>query len=571
MSSLEQDEEMARRERWANWSLFVEPLLLAVAIAGLVFLVYSGISKADELRSRGPAIESITPSPVPGSTAASQIVIEGRGFAYRAVINLRDVTAGITYPNRPAVTRMPERIVLAPNLGNRAHRWTVEVVNPDGQTTGAVSFLVQPSLPALARKGTPSPLVPVSYPGGSEQGPGGDGGTPSLMVPAGGADQPRTLAPNSSFFGAGGNAAPLQSSPPGQAGAAGNPSLTAGPAAGGAGADQVTMRPYGSTGAQQALRAMTQNALHSASATPALRTQQTAAPATSTAAAPLHATARAAPAGAPAPAGGSAGSFEVGSGAAAGAMSLATNAWAGMPAGMDQTVKPEALTAVLVSNRDVNRIVCDSQVDDVIWSKERPVEVSKSGSNVFVKFLIQKLGDRYTYVNDPVDVHIVCDDTVYTLVLHPQATDSMTVRLTAPVAKVVKRIAREWNALPLEDKVERLTLAVFKNELPEGFQRVPVHEGDARRHVVLYDGSTAQPTPVPGVHITGQYEVAANGAGLRATEYEVVSDQARELRETDFLDGAFGDEVGVTVDPLRVQAGEAARLIVVTRSVSDGP
>ena len=54
---------------------------------------------------------------------------------------------------------------------------------------------------------------------------------------------------------------------------------------------------------------------------------------------------------------------------------------------------PERTTAVIVSNRDVNRIYCTKDVEDVVWSKEKPATVKVSGANVFVKFLVGRQGE----------------------------------------------------------------------------------------------------------------------------------------------------------------------------------
>jgi hypothetical protein len=236
----------------------------------------------------------------------------------------------------------------------------------------------------------------------------------------------------------------------------------------------------------------------------------------------------------------------------------------------DQQVAPEVTTAVMVSGRDVNRIACASEVQDVIWSEERPVKVSRDGASVFVKFLVEKVGGRYAPVTDPVDLHVVCSGAIYSLILHPQPIDSVTVRLTPAVSADLKRIVRQWGALPLEARVQKLTRIAYTDALPDGFQRRAIAADDPRRHIVLHTlNKYGQRQPVTGIHLAPRDELRAEGTGLRVTEYQLTSDRAREWREADFLDPAFGDEVGITIDPLRVRAGQPARLIVVTRSVSD--
>lgn len=241
---------------------------------------------------------------------------------------------------------------------------------------------------------------------------------------------------------------------------------------------------------------------------------------------------------------------------------------AGVDDQLDQRVLPETITPVVVSNRDVNRIACDGNVQDAFFSQERPMTLKIAGSDVYVKFKIRKLGDHYTFVDQPVDLHIVCDNAVYTLILHPNKRDSVTVRLAPSMSHVTRKITEEWSALPLEAKIQRFTLMVYQDELPDGFQRHVLADPDPHKHIVLIDPETGR--PLPGLGITGLFEVNADGTGLEATEYRITTNQAREFRETDFLSSKFGAIVGVTIDPLRVAAGQSARLIIVSRSAAHG-
>jgi conjugal transfer pilus assembly protein TraK len=210
---------------------------------------------------------------------------------------------------------------------------------------------------------------------------------------------------------------------------------------------------------------------------------------------------------------------------------------------------------VFVSNRDVNRVNCPVPVDDVVWSAEKPVKVSHSGTNVFVKFLVQKQGDLERYVSSPLDVHVVCGGEVYTLILHPRDQDSVTVRLGSPERKALKVVAAEWGSLPTEERVKRLTLAVYRQQLPDAFARRRIEPADPRRNVPLFENA----------QVIGQYEVNATGTGLRAVEYVVYSKEGLRLAESDFLSPLLGDIVGVTVEPLNVEPDSFARLIVVER------
>jgi len=225
----------------------------------------------------------------------------------------------------------------------------------------------------------------------------------------------------------------------------------------------------------------------------------------------------------------------------------------------EEIVLPEQSTAVVVSNRDVNRIQCSKDVEDVVWSKEKPVTVKVTGGNVIVKFLVLKEGDAETHVTSSLDLYVVCGGEWYTLILHPREIDSVTVRLGDSTKKALAAVVKDWGSLALEDKVKRLTLIAYRHETPSGFLRRPIEAADARANIRAYKD----------LQIQGLTEIVASGTGLRATEYTAIASKAMTLSERDFLLKDMGEIVAVTVDPLYVAAQGASRVIVISRSVSD--
>lgn len=224
-------------------------------------------------------------------------------------------------------------------------------------------------------------------------------------------------------------------------------------------------------------------------------------------------------------------------------------------------VPPEITTAVMVSAKDINRVQCDGALMDYFWSVERPVTVSHSENNVFVKFKIERLGEHDTYASEPVDLHVICSSGVYTMILYPKPIDSTTVRLGNPQAKQADALASGWNHLPLEEQIQRFTLAVYKQALPDGFKAAPIAP-DAPNHTVdLYSD----------LSITASYTVTAPGTGLKATEYLLRPSHDVQLRENAFVRSEFGAQIlAITINPLTVHAGESARMIVIQRSAGNG-
>lgn len=231
-------------------------------------------------------------------------------------------------------------------------------------------------------------------------------------------------------------------------------------------------------------------------------------------------------------------------------------AFAAATALADEVVLPEVATAVVVSNRDVNRLSCPRGVQDVVWSAEKPVRVTKTDDNVFVKFLVARQGEEEQRTTVPLDLHVICNGAVYTLILHPRDMDSVTVRLNAGQRGQLAKIQAEWGALALEERIKRLTLAVYKNELPDGFSRTAIKAPDPRRNVVLFENA----------QVVGQYETAAPGTGLKAVEYVVYAAEPMQLSERDFLAPEMGDLVGITLERLELEKDSFSRLIVIERS-----
>lgn len=227
-----------------------------------------------------------------------------------------------------------------------------------------------------------------------------------------------------------------------------------------------------------------------------------------------------------------------------------------------RAVEAEKVTAVMVSARDVNRISCLGPVQDVFYSTEKNAEVTPEGTNVFVKFKKRQQGEVVEVATEPVDVHVVCGDKVYTMILHPRDMDSTTIHLAGGDTDRAQAVLREWGALPIEDRVKRLTLAAYSGELPASFQRTSL-AGDERRQQRIFGN----------LGIQAVSRITAPGLGLAAVEFELIAlTPPLTLDERDFLNTQISpDIVAITLDPLVLTpAVNKGRLIVIERSVSDG-
>lgn len=129
-------------------------------------------------------------------------------------------------------------------------------------------------------------------------------------------------------------------------------------------------------------------------------------------------------------------------------------------------ITPEKKYYVQLSSVDVNRIVCPQNIKSVIFSEERGVVAEVVGNNLFIKYRITKVEDKYVFSETPVDMYIVCGNNVYSMVGVPTRIPGVTIYLIDPKENI-KRSAK-WQGMPFERKVTEMIRTVFRGEIPEG-------------------------------------------------------------------------------------------------------
>jgi CSLREA domain-containing protein len=112
-----------------------------------------------------PKITSVSPDPVMGSDSAQPFAIFGDNFTAGANVILRDKTAGQSFPNRTPTNFSSTEIDLSVTFGTAPDHWSVEVINPDGQSSGEFPFQVAANQPPVINSLAANPTM-VS-PGGT--------------------------------------------------------------------------------------------------------------------------------------------------------------------------------------------------------------------------------------------------------------------------------------------------------------------------------------------------------------------------------------------------------------------
>lgn len=227
-------------------------------------------------------------------------------------------------------------------------------------------------------------------------------------------------------------------------------------------------------------------------------------------------------------------------------------------ASADVTVSPETVTAVEMSNTDVNRVVCSNGVvNDAFFSQEKGVTVTNNGSSAFVKFLIKRDGvNPDVYASVRAEFYIVCDGAVYTLMATPKKIGAQTIWLAPGAKERIDRNLAEYGPQVEEDRAVSLTLAVMQDQIPDSY----------RVSQTGYDDMMWYENVVPGAKVAKRRDVRVEGIGFTLTEYWIQPNDDLQLDEGMLLNEWFGNAIfAITFDSLNGKANRISRAFVVNR------
>lgn len=221
-------------------------------------------------------------------------------------------------------------------------------------------------------------------------------------------------------------------------------------------------------------------------------------------------------------------------------------------------VKPERTTVVRLSATDINRFVCTEDLDReirVVYPQRKGVKVKTAGNNIFVEFEIIKRGDEYVYQETPVELYIMCDDTVYAVIGIPQRIPAVTVYLENKAKDVQERL-EAVKEIPFEERIVKIVKALYSGKPPVEAEYVKVS-----KEYNIY--------PALRIKETANYVFSAEGLVARvfvvSLKEEAKAEQV-DLKEKDFLKKEITvSPVSVAIDRLRLRKGEKAIVLIIEK------
>ncbi len=217
----------------------------------------------------------------------------------------------------------------------------------------------------------------------------------------------------------------------------------------------------------------------------------------------------------------------------------------------DTVVQAEIPTAVKLSNRDINRIVCPGQMNDLIFSQEKGMTGHFSGGNGFVKFKIEKIGDEVIYADSQSELFVICNQVVYTLLVTPADISSVTLRLASPTGDSFKENIAHHKNLPLEKQALQLIREAYQDSYPTSYRI-----SESSKFIPLSADLEVQLLKV----------IDVDGVGLRLKQFQIKSLAAEQIRvdEQMFIASSIsGSILAVGIEKHVLDPRQSTRLFVV--------
>jgi conjugal transfer pilus assembly protein TraK len=218
----------------------------------------------------------------------------------------------------------------------------------------------------------------------------------------------------------------------------------------------------------------------------------------------------------------------------------------------EQSLLPEVQMKAMFSASDVNRVVCGTDIKDVTFSKEKGIMVKYSGKNAFVKFAVTKLGEKTLYAVNPVEMFVVCGESVFNIIAIPKRIPSQTIRLTSGKKERIQKNNAVHAGQSFEKKLLEIIKSTYTDDFPESYT---VTSGS--KEINSFRDAT----------ILLKREIEVEGEGIVVHEYHVSpKDLVGQLviNERDFMKEEFCNRpLAISADKLTLRKGEVARVFVI--------
>lgn len=224
----------------------------------------------------------------------------------------------------------------------------------------------------------------------------------------------------------------------------------------------------------------------------------------------------------------------------------------------DDVIMPEQQKSVVLSNVDLNRVVCEAgPIEDVKYSADhKPVIVEVVDDEAYIKFRVLEAPTETKYVTIRSEFFFRCGGVTYSILAEPKKVPSRSILLAAGSMHQAQTNLDLLGPLVEEERAVSITVAMLKDTVPGSFK-------------VKYHPVTWLPGPTSQIDVAERRYVDIAGFDMAAAEFLIAAKQDTTLDERLFLDPRFGANIyAVTVERLRLNAGDQTRVVLIYRGAS---
>ncbi len=217
-----------------------------------------------------------------------------------------------------------------------------------------------------------------------------------------------------------------------------------------------------------------------------------------------------------------------------------------------QIVYDEGFQPVEIAMKDISRIVCSADITNIVFSKEKSLEIKSQGKDAFIKNLPAETVDPATgslmlkYDKRPKEVYVLCGSKTYSLLLIPRDIPATTIFLKSSI--VDKEQAGKYErATDYENTLLKLIRDVYREDVPNGYEISEINKLVKNFH---------ESDIVHSRDYIGDY--------LQVQEYIVYAKQAINLDEIQLLDLLkIRNPLAITLVDNVLEAKQQTRVLIV--------
>jgi hypothetical protein len=149
-----------------------------------------------------------------------------------------------------------------------------------------------------------------------------------------------------------------------------------------------------------------------------------------------------------------------------------------------QVVYDDDYQAVRISLKDVTRLVCFTDINKTVYSKEKNMEIETEGRDAFIKNLAVKSADQLTgqttvrYDTRPKELYVMCGAKTFSIILVPDDIPATTIWLKSRYADKTK--AAGFEASDYQNTFFKLIKAGYNEDIPDGYDVEDIDKPQAK-------------------------------------------------------------------------------------------